>query len=432
MNRSTRFRNGKPASISIRTDKYTSMAVNNAQKEALEDLVQRENDFLEAVRDFSVKAEDLRARQLLVLKGRTKLEDRMIGILTFVTSIELYRRFLEERYMNASQQLAEQVDDLGSYQEFIELNEKSVEQCSSMLQSDVNDQIEAENFEEQLAVDTLISQNSARSMILRIKQQLMAKPSQITSEKPIEISHKSLFDALPDDGEMDLAKLELEKSQELFDKTQTRQQKLNSIHNELEQLENDFHMKIHNSADKYRIKANRIENLRNNLFDIEKMQLDINTMNENNARLKTTLCEALDGDAGIRRDHAIYKRKQDKIDADKCDINFIKNRYEDRRKYAKKRRHIYKKREQEVSVLQAEVDEAEAICCQKIQEVLDLEKQEHEMEVKLNNKLKEIQNIMIQSNEEASFENSCTPVSQVGELQKIITLVSNNENIMLN
>lgn len=467
MSRSVRIRNNnKPASILIRSDKFTATASNDQQKEVLDDLVRRENDFLEQVRDFAKRAEVLKSNQATVLTGRKKIEDRMIGILSFATSIELYRRFLEERSMNATQQLAEQIDDLALFQQFVEMTEKSVEKCNEMIGTDLNNEIEAENFEEELELEALEAENTTRRMILEIKKQIARKPSTISKQKPLIIKRppqsasfsaeeQFLYDQLDINKSQELvdknkqsqqktnqdklevleillAQLEIKYIQEVVDKAKKSQQKLNQEHFALEQYESDFSNRVQALAERYNMKKEKMKSLRKKLSDNEKIRLNINELNEENARLRTTLCGTTDGSSDERRFRAYFLKVQERYDLDKVDIISYQARCDDRYKYAKKRRHEYKKRLEQKKNLEEEIQKLDEECLNKINEVIEIERQEHEMEVALNKKLKEMQNILIQNDEEASFESSCVPPSQVEELQKIISLVSNNENTNLN
>lgn len=433
MNRSVRYRsNNKPASILIRSDKFTSSASNNEQKEKLDDLVRRENEFLEEVRDFSKKADVLKSGQTAVVNGRKKIEDRMLKILSFATSVELYRRFLEERSMNATSQLAEQISDLDSLQQFVEMSEKSVAKCSEMLGSDLNDEIEAQNFEEQLELETLETENASRRIINDLHKQLAMKPTFISKEKPLKIKRILQKDAFPTEEQILYAQLEIKKSEELVKKAIQRQQLLNQEHFQLEQIESDFNTKIQNMNERYKMKKEKLKNLRTKLTEVENTRIKINELNEQNARLKTILYNTTDSGAEPRRKHSLYVKCQEKYDFDKYENANYLAKYQERLRYAKKRRHQYKKRCESKEEFEAEIEKLDEECQKKIMEVMEIERQEHEMEVNLNKKLKEIQDILIKNDEEATFESKCTPVSQEEELQKIISLVSNNENVNLN
>lgn len=433
MNRSYRFRNNnKPASIMIRSDKFTSTASNIEQKEKLDDLVRRENEFLEEVRNFSKKAEVLKSGQATVVKGRKSIEDRMIGILSFATSIELYRRFLEERSMYATGQLAEQISDLDYLQQFVEMTEKSVLKCNEMLGADLNDEIEAQNFEEQLELETLETQNASRRIILDLQMQLSKKPEFPSKEKLLKIKRIPQKDAFPTEEQILYAQLEIKKSEELVKKASQRQQLLNQEHFQLEQIESDFNTKVQNMTEKYKMKKEKMKNLRTKLSEIERLRININSLNEQNARLRTELCNVSDRCAEPRRYHSHNLKLQEQLDLAKYELINIQTRYNDRLNYAKKRRHQYHKDLKMKAALEEEIQKLDEECQNKINEVMEIERQEHEAEVNLNKKLKEIQEILTASDQEATFDDRCSPVSQEEELQKIISLVSNNENVNLN
>lgn len=432
MNRSVRLRNNKPASILIRSDKFTSTASNDEQKKKLDDLIRRENEFLEEVRDFSRRAEVLKSGQATVIKGRKNIENRMIGILSFATSIELYRRFLEERSMNATEQLAEQISDLDLLQQFVEMTEKSVAKCNEMLGPDLNDEIEAQNFEEQLELETLVTENASRRIILELQMQFDQKPSIITKEKPLEIKRIPQRESFSVEEQILSAQLEIKKSAELVKKASERQKKLNQEHFELEQIESDFNTKVQNMTERYKMKKDKMKTLRTKLSEIEKLRININELNEQNAQLKSNLCNLYDSNAEPRRSYSRIMRAQEKNDLDKMELTDIITKYEGRIKFAKKRRHEYNKRLKRKGEFEEEIQKLDEECQRKINDVMEVERQEHEMEVQLNQKLKEIQNILAESDDEVTFESQCTPVSQEEELQKIISLVSNNENVNLN
>ena len=432
MKKSVRFRSSKPASVTVRTSTFTSTAPSSSARALESDLAAREFHFLEEVRHFSGLASELKQDQRRVYAGKEALEDRMLGVLSFATSIELYRRFLDERESYAHTKLAQPLNENDVFEKYVDGEEKSAEKCRELVEPDMNDELERINFEEQLALDTLLSKNTAKSLALQLRRALLNEPSTVSIQKPLELAKRTMTSAFSAESQIEFAKLEQKKANELFEKTAQRQKMIDEIHRKLEQYESEYNNRIRQNKERYQLKIKRLQALRNNMFEVEKNLMEIHRLSEENAKLKVRLLRQLDNDAAVRREHSGCIRLQDKIDSDKNELAAMKNRYEDRRNYAKKRRHAYKKRQKEVQVVQEDVDKAEKDCQERIQQVLDIEKQEREMEVKLNNKLKEMQNILVENNEEPSFESSCTPVSQVGELQKIITLVSNNENSILN
>lgn len=429
MKRTSRLHNNKPTTKARRTDIFLATPQTDEQKEKLADLIRRENEYLEAMRDFSTKATTFAQGQSVAKRSRRTLEDRIVRVLTFATSIELYRRFLEERFLHASNQLAEQLNDLDPYQKMIEIQEKSVETCSSMLLLDVNDDLESQNFDDELALDSLIQENLTRRTILELRKEILNRPSLIVPENPVHYEETQSIIPFMQEEELLSAELEVQKSQELLEKFSEKQKHLNETHFELEKLENEFASSMQTATEQYKMKMHQIDNLRNSISEIEQLQLSINEMNEKNARLQSELCSNLDNDRDARRNAAACTRITDRRDTNYQEVIDMKTRYEDSLKFAKKRRHQYNKRLQAKEEYEIEIKKMEQECEKKIEEVNQIEKQEHHLEMELNDKLKEMQKILTDCNEEATLENNCTPVSQIAELQKIINLVSNDYSV---
>lgn len=397
-----------------------------SQDRRFEDLLERENDFLRQLKEFSESAELLRKEQLEIDDIKLKLEDKAIGILTFTTSIELYRRFLDEREQNARQLLCDPIDDPSAIEDVVNRIEASLKYLGCDVSSTINDDIEVSNMQEDMEVQALENENLSRRMQYLLRRALLDTPPFV--EQVQRITYEGEADREETDkARMELAQAELKRANDLNALSDELQKRLEDLHEKLEAMEEEADAQLLAARSKYMEKEKIIEDLRSKVGERDELLLSINSMNEKIGKLKLELAAARDQRGDLNRGHALLQRRKDLCEFDQQQNQSRIQKMEDRKKFARKRRHNNKKRVEDLKVTEKEVEEFQQQCDEYLDSILAIEDESHEVEVQLNAQLKEAQRLSQDVFEESTFEDSCVEVSKTAEMHKVFGLVIEKE-----
>ena len=398
-----------------------------SQDRRLEDLIERENEFLRQLKEFSQNAELLRRDQLELDDVKGKLEDKAIGILTFTTSIELYRRFLDEREANARSLLCDPVDDTTALEEIVTRLEASLKYLGCDVSSTINDDIEVGNMQEEMEVEALENENLSRRMKYSVLRVMLDRPMKVDSVKKIT------FDGEEDRKEIDKARIELaqaalKRANDLNELSDARQKKLDEIYAKLEAMEDEADAQLDECRGKFKAKEKMIEELRDKVKERDDLLLSINTMNEKVGKLILELASLRDQKGDLSRGYNLQQRRQELCDFDKQQNQSRVGKMEDRKKFARKRRHNNKKRREELKITEQEVEQFQQQCEEYLESILAIEEESHDVEVALNSKLKEAQGLTEDVFNESTFESSCIGVSTKQEMHKVFGIVVEHDD----
>lgn len=378
----------------------------------------KEAEFLKLVEQFGQDAENLKQQQRRVDMRKTRLEDRMIGILSFTTTIELYKRFLDERYINANQVLTMPAESLVSMENYIEKLESYIKQIGENAGNLTTSDLEFTISREELDVETMEAQNTARSALLQLRKAQQIKPQ---AQIPIILERKLDSDEEPPVFDFNDVYID----EEMFTRLKKRQVNFDDSISKLEESETTSNNKTRASQLKYRAKTRQIKDLRNRLIENEKIRLDISDEIVQISDLRQTLCEVQDELGKAKRNKDFLSLLEKLNQADAKDLASYKAKIEERKLYSRKRKHQYKKHKAAVDDYKAEVDKAQEEYDAYEASVIELENQIHEAEMNINSVLKHTQYQYAELNENSIIETDTSHISKLDELQKMVSLVFN-------
>jgi chromosome segregation ATPase len=384
-------------------------------------LVEKEQAYLADLQQFAQELKVLRTDKYRVDTATERLETRMINIISFSTTIEMFGRLLNDREIRAQLIMGEPVDDTSYLQERVDFLEATVRSLPDG-HSQVNEDIKNANFDDQVAIELLESQNVARRLKLQLQRRVqsrswagkVAKVKFTARERrPVDVARQH-----------DIAQKDLITAEEVAALSNQRQHELDAIQQELTRRENAVDAALRQHQAEQDPKERRIAALRQELHENASLCLQINGLREENSQLREQLFRLLDSGSDVRRERAQLDNAQKNHEFFADDARRGQARLNDRRRAMAKRDQQIEERRAKMWEKQEPIQQAEVDVEAKLNEVLELEEQGHKVEQALNKVLKETQLIV-------GFPvRVVKQAHRTQEMEKMFSLVTKHEDVL--
>jgi hypothetical protein len=387
------------------------------------EVLAKEQAFLADLRVFSEDLTVLRTNQYRVDMASELLESRMINILSFSTAIEMFHRLLNEREGRARLTLAEPVDDLSHQQYQADAAEASLEGVG-VARSRVNDDIAEGNLAAVAAIELLESQNVARRIHMQLRKRLQSR-----ARAPAVAIVRFAAKGAPPDPRVrarDAAQRDLRAAEAVSELALRRQQALGDAHRRLAERERALvaALRGHQAGQAQRDRA--LAGFREELHTNAALQLEINAVREANARLREALVRACDDGNAVKRERRIFENAQRNHELNEEDAQKGRTRITERKRAIARRDQGMEQHREGIATREVPVNELAEACEAKLREILEIEEQSHQVELRLNAVLRETRALDGQFTEGRGVGKSQRTI----ELEKVFGLVTKHEDVL--
>jgi hypothetical protein len=388
-----------------------------------QELLMREQAFLADLRQFGEDLTVLRTNQRRVDSATELLESRMINILSFSTAVEMFHRLLNEREGHARIMLCEPIDDLTWLEDRVNTVETALEGVG-VARSKVNEEIATGNLQTLAAIELLESQNVARRIQMQLRKRLQMQMSATKVAAVKFVQHRSPPD--PRARARRAAQADLEAAESISALALRRQRELDARHRKITDKENalDDTLRLHQARHSESERA--IATLRENLHENARLLLDVNGLREANAQLRETLMGMCDDGSAVRRERAMLDNAQRVHELNEEDAQKGRTRMTERTRAIAKRDIGMEQHRDGLAIRGVPIHELEEECQAKLQEILEIEEQSHQVELRLNTVLLRTRAL------EGSFAEGrgVGRAQRTIELDKVLALVTKHEDVL--
>jgi hypothetical protein len=385
----------------------------------------REAAFLADLRAFYFELQLHRHNLNRVDTGTSQIETRMINILSFSTTVEMFLRQLDVRTAHAHSILSESPDDLTALEHLTELAEAAV--CSlPSLSSTVNDDLSLSLVQSQLATELVESQNAVRRTHLSLARRDRFRTARVA---PIRFAARPTARAPPPPPPPPRANAETAETAAaaLSALSSSRQRALDATHGALAAAEAELDAELQRNRGAAAAREARIAALRAELHENAALEVALAGARDENARAVEEIADLRDSGARLRREAAAFGGARGRAEADAAEAKRDAGAVEERGRSAAEREERIAKRREELPAKEAEIACGEEECAAKGRDVGEIEERGHALELRLNEVLRETSAIVA----------ACPLAMVVGreqemqELEKIYGLVTQHSVVLV-
>lgn len=399
------------------------------KKEFLSKLTVIETQIQQTVDENKAIFEQNKIEQDFIDARKMKLEDRMIGLLSFNAVIMLYSRALETWKANAKEQLSDPIDDIGSLESQVAQEEAVVADLQKQLENDEFNQLEQSIINDNNSITKLeFNQQLLRNKLKFRKINLENSKKSIKKHSVEMLRDKSMkyhvnFDNLLID-ETDYDHF-VEKSDRVdFAKLQQKQEQLRKQQTEIAMSEEQYLAYFKTKTSEFKKKVSRLQELIEEIHEITDLSLQIESLSNENAKMSVCYAKMKDASSQEKREHAFWEYINAANNKRLEEIKQFDQKMEQMQAMLHRRQKRSEKRQANILDLQDEIELGLKRKEEYETEVLQLENKLFQLQLRLNLKLKECQADSDYKIPSELYTEKGKRIPRFEEMAKVLELVS--------